>query len=128
MGKIGRIKSSLGGDYVRHWQNLLQRWIGGNMAGEETQEVIEADFQEKTVKKITVTEDTRPSKFLRDCAKIAKDQKIKSVMVCMVSEDNHCDWVFELGSEYHMALMALSIEYARDELKNYIFHEEEDFE
>lgn len=91
-------------------------------------EVIETDFKEKTVKKITVTPDTKPSKFLRDLAKIAKDSNVKSVMVMMVTESNHVDHQFELSSEHHMALMALAMDDAREDLKNYIFNHEQDFE
>jgi translation elongation factor EF-G len=90
-----------------------------------TQEVIEADFKEKTVRKITVTEDTAPAKFLRDCAKYAKENKIKSVMVLMIDESDHVDWIMELTSEYHAALLALTLEDAREDVKAQLFQEEE---
>ena len=102
------------------------------MAGEETktepdgiQEVIEADFKTKTVRKITVTEDTKPAKFLRDCAKYARENKVKSVMVFMIDDSDHCDWIMELASDYHCALLALTLEDARDDVKAQLFGEEE---
>lgn len=92
---------------------------------QETQQVAEVDFKARQVRNITVTPDSKPAKFLRDAAKLAKNG-VKSVMVMTVTEDNHVDFMFELASEHHMALMALTLDDARDELKAYIFKDEVD--
>ena len=90
---------------------------------QETQQVAEVDFKSRQVRNITVTPDSKPAKFLRECAKLAKTG-VKSAMVITVTEDNHVDFLFEIASEHHMALMALTLDDARDELKAYIFKEE----
>lgn len=100
------------------------------MAGEETEEVkgqavIEADFAAKTVKKITISEDTKPAKFLRDCANWAKKNKVSSVMVLMVDENDHCDWITEISTDYHAALIALTLEDAKEDVKAILFQEDE---
>lgn len=97
-------------------------------APQETQQVVEADFKERRVRQITVSPDTKPSKFLRDAAKIAKDTGVKSVMVMTVTDDNHVDFMFELSSEHHMALMALTLDDAKEDLKRHIFKDEIDLE
>jgi hypothetical protein len=130
LGEGSRIKlSNFGGGYVYFRKNLLCRRVGSDMveteAERETQEVIEADFKEKTVRKITVTPDTKPAKFLRDCAKYAKEAKATSVMVFLVTEDNHCDWIMEIQDDHHAALIALTLEDAREEVKAIVFGDEE---
>jgi hypothetical protein len=90
---------------------------------QETQQVAEVDFKARQVRNITVTPDSKPAKFLRDAATLAK-KGIKSVMVMTVSDEDHVDYKFELASEHHMALMALTLDDAKDDLKAYIFKEE----
>lgn len=95
------------------------------MSEELQNEVIETDFKERAIKSITVSPDSKPAKFLRDCAKAAKENNVKSVMVMVVTEGNFVDYNFELFSEHHMALMALTMEDAKDQLKAHIFPEAE---
>lgn len=99
------------------------------MASEETkgelQEVIEADFKEKTVKRITVSEDTKPSKFFRDAAKLAKDAGVRSCMAMTIDANSHVDWAFQASVEGDLALMALALESAREDLKRKLFKEDE---
>lgn len=94
-------------------------------AGDGINQVIETDFKEKTVRKITVTEDTKPSQLLRSCAKWAKENRVKSVMVLMIDEDDDCDWSMEVVSDLHCALMALILEDAKADIKAKLFNEEE---
>lgn len=91
----------------------------------EKQEVIETDFKEKAVRKITITPDTAPAKFLRDCAKFAKENSVESVIVFMINENNHCDWISEIKDDWHAALVALTLEDVREEMKNLVFGDEE---
>lgn len=118
--------------HVYHWQNVLRRWVADYMAGEETktesdgiQEVIEADFKEKTVRRIIVSEDTAPAKFLRSYAKYAKENQVKSVMVLTIDENDHVDWAMEIVSDHHCALLALTLEDAREDIKAQLFQEED---
>lgn len=101
------------------------------MAGEETnetlqQEVIETDFKERTVRKITVSEDTKPAKFFRDAAKLSKDTGVRSVMALTVDSKDHVDWAFQISTDADIALICLALEYARDDLKAKLFKEEDE--
>jgi hypothetical protein len=100
------------------------------MVSEETkgelQEVIETDFKEKTVRRITVSEDTKPSKFFRDAAKIAKDAGVRSCMAMTVDANSHIDWAFQVSTDADLALMALALESAREDLKRKFFKEDEE--
>lgn len=116
--------------HVYHRQNILRRWVGGDMASEETkvelQEVIEADFKEKTIRKITVSEDTKPSKFFRDAAKLAKENGVRSCMAMTVDANAHIDWAFLAVEDSDLALMALALESAREDIKRKLFKEDEE--
>lgn len=65
-------------------------------------------------------------KFLRDMAKFAKQNKVKSVVVMTINEDQHVDWVHIADNEHHLALASLCLEDIRDELKAEIFKDSEE--
>jgi hypothetical protein len=60
-------------------------------------------------------------KFLRDMAKFAKQNDVKSVIVLTINDENHVDWVHIADSEYHLALAALCLDDIREDLKTVIF-------
>ncbi|MBI1214280.1 MAG: hypothetical protein GC185_00510 [Alphaproteobacteria bacterium] len=64
-------------------------------------------------------------KFLRDMAKFAKQDKVKSVVVLTINEDQHVDWVHVADSEHHLALAALCLDDIKEELKGAIFRDDE---
>jgi len=67
-------------------------------------------------------------KFLRDMAKFAKQNDVKSVIVLTINEKDHVDWVQIADSEHHLALAALCLDDIKDDLKAVIFKEEYDEE
>ena len=85
------------------------------------QEVIETDFKEKKISRVTISQDTKPAKFLRDMAKISKEEGVKSVMVLTINEENQVDWIFEGFDEHHACLAALVLDEIKDDLKTRIF-------
>jgi hypothetical protein len=89
---------------------------------QDQQEIIEADFKDKkVVSRITVSTDARAIKFIKDQAKFAKEQKVKSALVLTVDESNHVNWNFVGDSELHLALAALSLDDVKEEMKVDIF-------
>lgn len=67
-------------------------------------------------------------KFLRDMAKFAKQNHVKSVVIMTINDEQHVDWVHIADSEHHLALAALCLEDIRDDLKAEIFRDAEDVE
>lgn len=65
-------------------------------------------------------------KFLRDMAKFAKQNDVKSVVVMTINEEDHVDWVHIADSEHHLALAALCLDDIKEDLKTVIFGTEED--
>ena len=65
-------------------------------------------------------------KFLRDMAKFAKQNHVKSVIVLTINDQDHADWVHIADSEHHLALAALCLDDIKDDLKAVIFKESED--
>lgn len=97
------------------------------MVEQEKPEIIETDFKERrVVQRINLTPDAKPVQFLRDMAKLAKKDNIKSVLVLTISESNHVEWLFEVPTEHHLCLAALSLDDIKDELKQKIFQDEQD--
>lgn len=86
--------------------------------------VIETDFvQKKTGKRWEVENEKGVPRFLRDLARICKEEQVKSVMVITIDPHNHIDWVNLIDSEHDAALIALSLPDAVDDLKSEIFNE-----
>lgn len=77
--------------------------------------VIQADFQDKNV-----------IKFMRECAALAKRGDVRSVLIMTVTADDHVDWDWVTESEYHQALLTISLEDAKQDLKAEIFKEDLD--
>lgn len=65
-------------------------------------------------------------KFLRDMAKFAKQNHVKSVIVMTINDQNHVDWVQVADSEHHLALAALCLDDIREDLKAVIFKDSEE--
>lgn len=94
-------------------------------AGEKTS-VITVNFKEGTiVNKVQFENEGGIPKFLRDLAKFSRQNKVKSVVVMTIDEDNYVDWVHIADSEYHLALAALCLDDIRDDLKTVIFDDAE---
>lgn len=84
--------------------------------------VITVNFKEGTIlNKVQFENEGGIPKFLRDLAKFSRQNKVKSVVVMTIDEDNYVDWVHIADSEYHLALAALCIDDIRDDLKAVIF-------
>lgn len=95
-------------------------------AADQKGSVITVNFKEGTiVNKVQFESDGGIPKFLRDLAKFSKQNKVKSVIVMTIDEDNYVDWVHIADSEYHLALAALCLDDIRDDLKAVIFEDDE---
>ena len=94
--------------------------------GKDKGSVITVNFKEGTiVNKVQFENEGGIPKFLRDLAKFSRQNKVKSVVVMTIDEDNYVDWVHIADSEYHLALAALCLDDIRDDLKTVIFEDEE---
>ncbi len=90
--------------------------------GDDKSAVITVNFKEGTIlNKVQFENEGGIPKFLRDLAKFSRQNKVKSVVVMTIDEDNYVDWVHIADSEYHLALAALCIDDIRDDLKAVIF-------
>lgn len=67
-------------------------------------------------------------KFLRDMAKFAKKNNVKSVVIMTINDQEHVDWVHIADSEHHLALAALCLDDIKDDLKAVIFKDAEEEE
>lgn len=95
-------------------------------AADQKGAVITVNFKEGTiVNKVQFESEGGIPKFLRDLAKFSRQNKVKSVVVMTIDEDNYVDWVHIADSEYHVALAALCLDDIRDDLKAVIFEEDE---
>jgi hypothetical protein len=65
-------------------------------------------------------------KFLRDMAKFAKQNNVKSVVIMTINDQEHVDWVHIADSEHHLALAALCLDDIKEDLKAVIFKETEE--
>ena len=93
----------------------------------EKSAVITVNFKEGTIlNKVQFESEGGIPKFLRDLAKFSRQNKVKSVVVMTIDEDNYVDWVHIADSEYHLALAALCIDDIRDDLKAVIFDDGEE--
>ena len=63
-------------------------------------------------------------KFLRDMAKFAKKNNVKSVVIMTINEEQHVDWVHIAENEHHLALAALCLDDIKEDLKAVIFKED----
>lgn len=93
--------------------------------GEPKGSVITVNFKEGAiVNKVQFEGEGGIPKFLRDMAKFSRQNKVKSVIVMTIDEDNYVDWVHIADSEYHLALAALCLDDIRDDLKAVIFEDD----
>ncbi|MDY0008964.1 MAG: hypothetical protein RBS08_04590 [Bdellovibrionales bacterium] len=67
-------------------------------------------------------------RLLRQLARQAQKDKVKSVIVLTITEDDHVDWVHVAENEHHMALAALCLDDLKDDLKSHIFSSMEEEE
>lgn len=67
-------------------------------------------------------------KLLRELARQAQKDRVKSVIVLTINEDDHVDWVHVADNEHHLALAALCLDDLKDDLKNHIFRDMEEEE
>ncbi len=95
---------------------------------EEKASVITVNFKDgKIVSKVQFDDEGGGiPKFLRDMAKFSKQNKVKSVVVLTINEDNYVDWVHVADSEHHLALAALCLDDIKEDLKSAIFKESDD--
>lgn len=96
-------------------------------AADEKVSVITVNFKDGAiVNKVQFEGDGGIPKFLRDMAKFSKQNKVKSVVVMTINEENHVDWVHIADSEHHLALAALCLDDIKEDLKTVIFGGEEE--
>lgn len=91
--------------------------------------VITVNFKEGAiVEKVQFDGEGGIPKFMRDMAKFAKKNNVKSTIILTINDQNHVDWVHIADSEHHLALAALCLEDIKDDLKSRIFGEPEEDE
>ena len=89
--------------------------------------VITVNFKDGAiVNKVQFEGEGGSPKFLRDMAKLAKPNHVKSVVIMTINEENHVDWVHIADSEHHLALAALCLDDIKNDLKSAIFHDMEE--
>lgn len=99
--------------------------------GDEAEKVsvITVNFKEGAiVNKVQFDGEGGVPKFLRDMAKFAKQNKVKSVVIMTINDEEHVDWVHIADSEHHLALAALCLDDIKEDLKGAIFREMADEE
>lgn len=95
----------------------------------EKTSVITVNFMDGAiVSKVVFEAEGGIPKFLRDMAKFAKQNHVKSLVVMTINEENHVDWVHVAENEHHLALAALCLDDIKDDLKAVIFREDDEEE
>lgn len=91
----------------------------------EQQEVMNVDFVKGTlIDKVMFDLETGVPKFLREMAKFSRKNKVKSVLVMTINEDDHVDWMHIADNEKHLALAIIALDDMKDDLKAKLFNEE----
>lgn len=86
--------------------------------------ITEVDFAtKKAERRWAVEADKGVPRFLRDCAKIAKDEDIRSVLVVTVDVADHVSWVHLMENEHDQALLTLTLDDVKDDMKAEVFKE-----
>jgi hypothetical protein len=94
---------------------------------EEKVSVITVNFKDGAiVNKVQFEGEGGIPKFLRDMAKFAKQNDVKSVIVMTINKEDHVDWVHIADSEHHLALAALCLDDIKEDLKTVIFGTEDE--
>jgi hypothetical protein len=94
---------------------------------DEKVSVLTVNFKDgKIINKVQFEGEGGIPKFLRDMAKFAKQNHVKSVVVMTINDEDHVDWVHIADSEHHLALAALCLDDIRDDLKGVIFKDSEE--
>jgi hypothetical protein len=89
---------------------------------EEKISVITVNFKEGAIiSKVQFDGEGGIPKFLRDMAKFAKQNNVKSVVIMTINDEEHVDWVHIADSEHHLALAALCLDDIKEDLKAVIF-------
>jgi hypothetical protein len=100
---------------------------GADPPAEEKVSVITVNFKDGAiVSKVQFDGEGGIPKFLRDMAKFAKHNNVKSVVVMTINDEQHVDWVHIADSEHHLALAALCLDDIKEDLKAVIFREAEE--
>ncbi len=99
----------------------------GNGAADDKVSVITVNFKDGAiVSKVQFDGEGGIPKFLRDMAKFAKQNNVKSVVIMTINDEEHVDWVHIADSEHHLALAALCLDDIKEDLKAVIFKETEE--
>lgn len=94
---------------------------------EDLNTVTKVNFAErKAEEKWNVEPEKGIPKFLKDCSKFAKEHGVKSVLVMMIDRDEDVDWIFHTDNDHHKALLCLTLEDARADIKADLFNEVEE--
>jgi hypothetical protein len=79
----------------------------------------------KPLERIETEEDLSVSQFMSLMKKYAKDEKVRSVFMLTISEDNDCNWGMVTASEYHLLLAYATLDDLKDEIRDAIFPQPE---
>lgn len=98
-------------------------------AAENKVSVITVNFKDgDVVDRVQHEGESAIPRLLRDLARRAQKEKVKSVIVLTITEDDHVDWLHVAENEHHLALAALCLDDIKDDLKNHIFMDMEEEE
>ena len=99
----------------------------GADGADEKMSVITVNFKDGAIiSKVQFDGEGGIPKFLRDMAKFAKQNNVKSVVIMTINDQEHVDWVHIADSEHHLALAALCLDDIKEDLKAVIFKETEE--
>jgi len=98
-------------------------------AGENKASVITVNFKDgDIIDRVQYEGEGGIPKLLREMARQAQKDRVKSVIVLTITEDDHVDWVHVAENDHHLALAALCLDDLKDDLKNHIFRDMEEEE
>src|ERR1700722_1018188 len=94
---------------------------------DEKVSVITVNFKEGAIiSKVQFDGEGGIPKFLRDMAKFAKQNNVKSVVIMTINDEEHVDWVHIADSEHHLALAALCLDDIKENLKAVFFKDSDE--
>ncbi|MDP2206630.1 MAG: hypothetical protein Q8K65_10045 [Alphaproteobacteria bacterium] len=98
-------------------------------AGENDVSVITVNFKDGEVSgRVQYEGEGGIPKLLREMARQVQKDKVKSIIVLTITEDDHVDWVHVGENDHHLALAALCLDDLKEDLKNQIFRDMEEEE
>ena len=75
----------------------------------------------KPLERIETEDNHSIVQFMKIMGKYCKDDKVKSVFVLTINEDNFVNWALNTASEHHLLLAYATLDDLREEIRSQIF-------